>query len=160
MFNVGNIVYSKTDSKHVMIMGVDSTFRLDGSKRTKYKVYVDSETKYYSENELSGIPLCENTLFKLDLVQHSILSKNDMWYNHYGPVYLIGAVGDASFVIVRDWSKEPSYHVGIVYEDSPFPIDDNQVYTFLYEVKFVHELQNILNVLNNELPVDWNVLLD
>jgi hypothetical protein len=55
-------------------------------------------------------------------------------------------INDYKLVFTRDWREEPSYHFGIEYTDSPFPEDEDKVYSFAHQFKFVHQLQNIFYI--------------
>lgn len=62
----------------------------------------------------------------------------------YGYKYNIHHDTDSMFVIERDWRNEPSHFFGIEYTDSPDERDNGIVYNFAYEVKWVHQLQNLI----------------
>lgn len=62
----------------------------------------------------------------------------------------VRAIHDYVYVLTRDWRKEPSYHFGIEYTDSPDPNDDGVVYNFSFEIKYVHQLQNLYFALTGE----------
>ncbi len=69
-------------------------------------------------------------------------------YTRYGKCWGIYDL-DSVIQLVPDWREQPSYHVGIRYTDSPDPKDEGVVYTFMYEIKYLHQLQGLLKLLKN-----------
>lgn len=139
---VGNIVLlnkrdnNNTNGVYGKIMGVDCSYRMDGSLRTKFKVYANEKVyDNVSLDEIEGISLTDEVLLKIG----SIRDKNGR--------YVVESFFDTCINLERDWRDIPSYHIGIEYTDSPFEEDFEQTYNFSHEVKYVHELQNILNTI-------------
>lgn len=83
------------------------------------------------KRRVKDIPLTEEELIKLGFTITTAKK-----------VYKRG-VSDYNYVLSRDWRKEPSYHLGIEYTDSPYPEDSNRIYHFAFGIKYVHQLQNI-----------------
>lgn len=81
------------------------------------------------------IPLTEDWLIKLGLTK--------VGEGKYGYRYALGHL-DSNYIVERDWREEPSHFLGIEYTDSPFPKDEGQVYNFSYEIRYVHQLQNLI----------------
>ncbi len=67
-------------------------------------------------------------------------------HNKYGVVYGIYNL-DSCIQLVPDWRDQPSFHVGVRYTDSPFEQDEGEIYTFMYELNYLHEFQKILYLL-------------
>lgn len=61
----------------------------------------------------------------------------------YGYRYSIG-FADYRYVVERDFNEHVSHFFGIEYTDSPFEEDEGRVHNFSYDLKFVHELQNLI----------------
>jgi hypothetical protein len=71
----------------------------------------------------------------------------------YGSIYVISDI-DSNLCIERDFNKEISYFVGIEYTDSPYKEDKNKIYHYSYDLKYVHQLQNLYFALTgNELEL-------
>jgi hypothetical protein len=68
----------------------------------------------------------------------------------YGYRYNVYWDTDSLFVIEKDWREEPSHFFGIEYTDSPDPKDDGHVHHFAFEIKWVHQLQNLYFALTGE----------
>lgn len=86
---------------------------------------------------VSGIELSENILNQIENMR--MIDSKTFKYGHY----------DSNYVLTRDWNVEPSYHIGIEYTDSGDPRDDGQIYNFGHDIKYLHQLQNILKGVNN-----------
>lgn len=144
---VGNIIYFKNEIDDevynipVKVMGIDSSYRMDGSKRTVIKIYGKTVANSIPISLTSGIPLSDDILEKMG----AILDKEYSEKNPYGNSYVVYSYADTNIIIQRDWNKYPSYHVGIEYTDSPFEQDQNNIYHFSHQIKYVHELQNIIS---------------
>jgi hypothetical protein len=86
-------------------------------------------------NNINPIPLEEKWLphfgFKRDM--------NDL---RYGYRYYYG-INDFRYVVEKDFNEYPSNFFGIEYTDSPRKADDGEIYTFSFDLKYVHQLQNL-----------------
>jgi hypothetical protein len=103
--------------------------------------------------DLSGIPLEIHELEKvgINLVEDKI--ENDCVKNlPLGKdAFIIYRHLDYYLLLERDWRKEPSWMLGIVYTDCPNPEDNFITNHFLFEIKFLHELQNLPWKLGNDV---------
>lgn len=59
-------------------------------------------------------------------------------------------VYDTNFVLKPDWREQPCFHFGIESTDAPNPDDDFKVFNFAHEIKYVHQLQNIMFAVTGE----------
>lgn len=89
----------------------------------------------YDSEELKPIPITEEWLVKFGLKEDK---KGRYGYRYYYPDI------DSKYIIERDWRDEPSHFFGLEYTDSGDSADDGKVYHFTFEVKYVHQLQNII----------------
>lgn len=100
-----------------------------------------TDFKYYDSDKeelpYEPIPLTEEWVIKLGFVK-----TEDKKFSR--------PVCDYDYVLTRDWQEYPSYHFGIEYTDSPRKEDEGQVYHFSFEIKYVHQLQNIYFFLAHE----------
>lgn len=81
--------------------------------------------------------------------------KSDKKSHYGGGIYKYGVM-EAYFCLERDWRDEPSYHFGIEYTDSPFPHDDDKIYNFTFEIKYIHQVENVLyEILKYESDRDY-----
>ena len=98
------------------------------------------------DNErIKGIPLTDDILMSI-----KYMFKTDI------KTYKISCM-DMNYVLTRDWNEYPSYHIGIEYTDSSDPKDDGQIYNFGHDIKYLHQLQNILSGINNiKLEIKFN----
>mgnify|MGYP003435169138 CR=1 FL=1 len=67
----------------------------------------------------------------------------------YGNIYAT-SIPDIDFVVERDFNGHISYFFGIEYTDSPDPRDNHTSYNFSYNLRFVHQLQNLYFALVGE----------
>jgi hypothetical protein len=91
---------------------------------------------------IKPIPLTEQWLLDLGFYEHDE-------HGMYGDRYFT-PIADYNYVVERDWREETSYFFGIEYTDSHKPDDDGEVYFFSFEVKYVHQLQNLYFALTGE----------
>ena len=138
--NVGNIVYLLGENgikTPVKVMTVNMSYRMDGSLDKRYNVYKDDDfITNVPDYKIDGIPLTDDVLLQIG-------AKVDK-ENKHGYIYLVESDIDTCIKITRDWRKEPSYHLGIEYTDSPRKCDENEIYNFAHSIKYIHELQNII----------------
>lgn len=99
----------------------------------------------FSYKDLSGIPLEINELEKIGI--NLIEDKVEDGYIRNLPsgrnAVIIYRDFDYFLLLERDWRKEPSWMLGIVHTDCPDPRDNFMSNHFLFEIKFLHELQNL-----------------
>ncbi len=96
-------------------------------------------------DDILPIPLTPDILDRIG-VQRTNTDKLLPEYTKYGTVYGIYDL-DSCIQLVPDWRDQPSFHIGVRYTDSPFVQDEGNIYTFMYEIKYLHELQKFISLL-------------
>jgi hypothetical protein len=101
-----------------------------------------SSTRFFKADAIAPIELTEAKILALGFVK--IKRKG-----RYGDIYA-RSVLDSDFCIERDFNKHTSYFFGIEYTDSPFPEDTDKTYNFSYDLKYVHQLQNLFFAITHQ----------
>lgn len=124
---------------------------------SKTKVTVDDKISL-KLNSIIPIPLTEDAILKFERpnyfsdTKYGFIKTSDII--SFKVIYKIGE-SDSNFCLTRDWQKEPSYHFGIEYTDSPNDHDNGIIYNFAFEIKYVHQLQNLwIDIVHEELKYD------
>jgi hypothetical protein len=104
-------------------------------------VWLSSE-KGKNDLNYKPIPLTEKWFKKLGFRK---LEKRGM----YGYMYAMSHF-DYDYIIERDFEEYISHFVGIEYTDSNDKRDKGKVYHFSYDLKYVHQLQNLYFALTKE----------
>ena len=128
----------------VRVYGIENSVRMD-DKTPIGIVKISGKTTTTSTvvDMLEPIPLTPEYLKKINcIVENDYEIKGA---KKYGDTYVVASLVDVDYVLVPDWREQPSYFFGQVYTDSPFREDKNMVHTIMYNVKYLHELQNILH---------------
>jgi len=71
----------------------------------------------------------------------------------YGNIYS-KQINDLAICLERDFNEYESYFVGVEYMDSPFTEDFNRIYLFSFDLRYLHQLQNIyFSITGTELTI-------
>ena len=106
-------------------------------------VFNEDETTWIEIDQFEGIPLTEGWLLRMGFVRIKRTGR-------YGDIYAISSGSDSCYCLEKDWNDYPSYFVGIEYTDSPFKEDEDKTYNFSFDMKHVHQLQNMYYALTGE----------
>ena len=98
----------------------------------------------FSYKDLSGIPLETSELEKLGINLTEDKIEDECIRNlPFKDAIIIYRDLDYFLFLEQDRRKESSWMLGIVYTDCPDPENNFTSNHFLYEIKFLHELQNL-----------------
>jgi hypothetical protein len=156
---IGNIVtinnpehYSKLINIPMVVTGISPA--INGSIST-YSIYLEHLVKlpntYYESysqyiNFIQPIELTPPWIKTLSF-------KEIKRKGQYGAIYAL-SVNDYDYCVERDFNKHTSYFFGVENTDSPFEYDFERIEHFSYDLKYVHQLQNLFQSLQHiELPV-------
>ena len=128
----------------VRVYGIEKSVRMD-DKSPIGIVKISGKTTTISTvaDTLEPIPLTPEYLKKINCVVENDYEVKGA--KKYGDTYVVASLLDIDYVLTPDWREQPSYFFGQVYTDSPFEEDKNAAHTIIYNVKYLHELQNILH---------------
>jgi hypothetical protein len=87
------------------------------------------------------IPLTEEWLLKLGLHKADRVGR-------YGYIYRICEI-DSCWCVEKDWREDSSHFFGIEYTDTVEELMDRS-FNFSYELRYVHQLQNLIFALTGE----------
>lgn len=94
-----------------------------------------SISQSYFIEDIKPLELTEEWLLKLGFV----LIKRK---GRYGNIYA-KSINDYDYCIERDFNKHTSYFVGLEYTDSNDDRDTDYTHNFSYDLRYVHQLQNL-----------------
>ena len=91
---------------------------------------------YICENNIiDPIELTEEWLVKFGFLKHK--ENGRYGYKYYIPIL------DYNYVVERDFNEYQSHFFGIEYTDCPDPKDDYIFNSFSFDLKYIHQLQNL-----------------
>lgn len=118
----------------------DSTvFKLSSIEKKGFTVQGEIVTTWIESDQFEGILLTDEWFLKADFLVKEELSK------HNTKMFFLPTLDiDYCFCYSEHTS---SYNLYIEYTDSPFPEDEGKLYPLKSELKYVHELQNLMYAL-------------
>ncbi len=125
---------------------IDNTI-LDNKNNKLVKVDFDILKLAFTNNVLFNVLYSPAHITEEVLLEMRFI-KSDKKAHYGGGIYKLG-MDEACFCLERDWYDEPSYHFGIEYTDSPFSHDDDKIYNFTHEIRYIHQVENLLYELLN-----------
>ncbi len=126
----------------------------DNPRLNIYSNRVDG--KSYSRITGYGISLVEQGILKptpILITEEWLIAfgfKKHEEQGRYGYRYYISSGVDYNYVIERDFRKEISHFFGVETTDAPNSFEDYKPYWFAYEIKYIHQLQNLIFSITNE----------
>jgi hypothetical protein len=127
---IGNYLMDDESDTLVVVSRIESIEYTNWNSGDEFNIVVlEYGTKErYLEGDFRPIPLTEEWLLKLGFsMDDEYLS---MWINDYKYCFKY-----------RDWAKNWAFY--IEYTDSPHPKDENQKYPVSFDIRYVHQLQNL-----------------
>lgn len=98
---------------------------------TAYGIYLIDD----GQIDFEPIPLTEDWLIKFGFTK----KEKD---GEYGYIYYI-PICDYNYTVERDWNKYSSHFFGHEYTDCPNEKDDYIIHQISFDLRYVHQLQNI-----------------
>ena len=154
---IGNLVYFEQENgekKPVTITTLERTERMNPESCKEIAKF--SGLTYANSEQvklLSGIPV-ELFLNKLPEEYHS-----KKYENHYA---LWTDIDKTYYLHKLNGFTEPTYAIGVDFWDSTYDYDKNVIHEFMWNIKYVHELQNIMSSITSgesDTWEEWNNIL-
>ena len=136
--NYVNFIVKTTDNKDIKILSKVECLHRNVAELSDG---INTFTAAYVTN-IEAIPLTEEILLSF-----GFMKKDEN--GRYGYIYF-KSHNDYNYVVERDFNKYPSHFFGIEYTDSPNPEDDYKPEHFSFDMKYVHQLQNMWFALTGE----------
>lgn len=155
MYTLENIVHCSTYDTMGVITGIDISYRMDGSKHINVKYYDEFSTYNCNMTEIQGVELTDDILEKLNIKDSTLLPEGDQWYNDFEKPKFVGNRDNVSYFLVRKYIHLPVYRFCMAYTKYPTKEDEGRLFTILDDVRYVHQLQNMLKLLPMEKNIDF-----
>jgi hypothetical protein len=155
MYTLENIARSSTYGSIGIITGIDISYRMDGSKNVTVKFYDESSSYKCNISEIEGVELTDNILDKLNIKESTLLPEGNQWYNDFEKPKFVGNRDNISYFLVRKYIHTPVYRFCMAYTKYPSKEDEGRLFTIIDDVRYVHQLQNILKLIPMEKDIDF-----